>query len=191
VGYLDLRKISVEEAARLAVQKVEAAKSRGATGGAEQKPAAAPAPRVGKLTVKKKFSQQERDEYLDEAFETVATFFKDTLEGLPSQSPGFSGKYKRVTANHFTGMIYRDGERVAQCGIYLGGSAFADQIVFTESLDSTNSMNEGVRVADDGEKMFLKSSGMSSMMRGKQKDCLSPHDAAELFWGVLTWRLQQ
>ena len=48
-----------------------------------------------------------------------------------------------------------------------------------------------VRVADDGDQLFLKSSGMSSLMRAQQKDQLSPHDAAELFWGVLTWRLQQ
>jgi hypothetical protein len=189
LGYLDLRKIKVEEAAQLAIQKVVAAKTRGAA--VKEQPAAAPAPRVGKLTVKKQFTQQERDEYLDEAFEAVATFFKDTLAGLPSQSPGFSGKYKRVTANHFTAVIYRDGEKVAQCGIRLGGSSFANQIVFSENPDSTNSMNEGVSVADVGEQMFLKSSGMSSMMRSEQKDRLTPHDAAELFWGVLTWRLQQ
>ncbi len=80
---------------------------------------------------------------------------------------------------------------MAQCGIRLGGSGFANQIVFSESPDSINSMNEGISVADDGEKMFLKSSGMSSIIRAQQKDRLSPHDAAELFWGVLTWRLQQ
>lgn len=53
LGYLDLRKTAVEEAARLAIQKVEAAKSRGAAVKAQVQPAAAPTPRVGKLTVKK------------------------------------------------------------------------------------------------------------------------------------------
>jgi TIR domain len=191
LGYLDLRKIKVEGAAQLAIQKVAAAKSRGMAVKAEEKPTAAPGPRVGKLTVKKKFSQQERDEYLDEAFEVVATFFKDTLAGLSSQSPGFSGKYKRVTANHFTAIIYRDGEKAAQCGIRLGGSTFANQIVFSENPDSTSSMNEGVSVADDGDQLFLKSSGLSSMVRAQQKAQLTPHDAAELFWGILTWRFQQ
>lgn len=197
LGYLDLRKVKVEDAARLAIEKIAAAKSRGATVKAQEQPAVAPTsspavPRVGKLTVKKKFTQQERDEFLDESFEAIATFFEDTLAGLGSQSPGFSGKFKKVTANHFTAIIYRDGEKVAQCGIRLGGGGvFDNQIVFSENPDSTNSMNEGVGVADDGEQMFLKSSGMSSMLRaGQQKDRLTPHDAAELFWGILTWRLQ-
>jgi hypothetical protein len=191
LGYLDLRKIKVEEVAQLAIQKIVAAKSRG--GGDKALPSStAAAPRVGKLTVKKKFTQQERDDYLDDAFEVIATFFKDTLAGLEAQSPGFSGKFKRVTANHFTAVIYRDGEKAAHCGIRLGGGGvFNNQIVFSENPDSTNSMNEGVSLADDGEQMFLKSSGTSSIVRAQQKDRLTPHDAAELFWGVLTWRLQQ
>ena len=194
VAYLDLRRESVEEVAQTAIEKIKAAKSRGAIGKAQEQPAAAPAPapRVGKLVVKKRFTQQERDDYLEGAFETIATFFKDTLAGLPSESPGFSGKFRRVNANHFTAVVYRDGDKVAQCGVRLGGGGvFNNQIVYSENPDSTNSMNEGVSVADDGEQMFLKAVGMSSMIRPQKKDRLSPHDAAELFWGMLTWRLQQ
>jgi hypothetical protein len=193
VAYLDLRRESVEEVAQTAIEKIKATKSRGAAAKAQAPPAGATAPRVGKLQVKKKFTQQERDDYLEGAFEAIATFFKDTLAGLPSESPGFSGKFRRVNANHFTAIIYRHGDNVAQCGIRLGGGGvFNNQVVFSENPDSTNSMNDGVSVADDGDQMFLKSIGMSSMLRpGQQKDRLTPQDAAELFWGVLTWRLQQ
>jgi hypothetical protein len=187
-----LRKIKVEEVAKITIQKVAAAKSREAPVTTDQNPAAGPGPRVGKLQIKKKFTEQERDEYLDEAFEVVATFFEDTLADLASQNPGFSGKFKRVTANHFTAVIYQDGEKVAQCGIRLGnGVAFNNQIVYSSDPSSTNSMNEGVSVTDDGKELFLKSTGMSGMLRSEWKDRLTPHDAAEQFWRVLTWRLQQ
>jgi hypothetical protein len=193
LGYLDLRRIKVEDAAQLAIQKIATAKSRGA-GGKAHLPSTAARARVGKLTVKKKITQQERDNYLDEAFEVIATFFKDTLAGLGSQSPGFSGKFKRVSANHFTAVIYRDGEKAAQCGIRLGGlggGVFTNQIVYSNDPNATNSMNEGVSVAEDGEQMFLKSTGMSSMIQSPHKDLLMPHDAAELFWGILTWPMQR
>jgi hypothetical protein len=52
-------------------------------------------------------------------------------------------------------------------------------------------MNEAVNVGDDGEAMFLKSMGMSMMTQPRPKERMTQHDAAELFWALLTWRLQQ
>jgi hypothetical protein len=149
--------------------------------------------RTGRLWLKRQFTEQDRDTFLDEAYEVVAKFFKDTTASLASESPGFVGKFKRVNANNFTVIIYRDGKNVAQCGIRLGGlggSVFTNQIVYSNDPNATNSMNEGVSVDDDGEQMFLKSVGMSSMMRSSQKDRLTPHEAAELFWEILTWPLR-
>ncbi len=192
VAYLDLRRETIEEVAKIAIEKIMAARSRGARGSAEaQSLAAPPAPRLGKLRLKKQFTDQDRDGFLDDAFEVVAKFFQDTLAGLASDSTAFVGKFKRISANHFTAVIYRDGKNVAQCGIRLGGlgGAFTNQIVYSSDPNATNSANEWVSVADDGEVMFLKSSGISSMSH--QKDRLAPHDAAELFWEILTRPLQR
>jgi hypothetical protein len=82
----------------------------------------------------------------------------------------------------------KTGFREFQSLFAVGGT---NQIVYSSDPGATNSMNEGVSVVDDGEEMLLKSSGMSSMIRPQQKDRLKSHDAAELFWGLLTWRLQQ
>jgi hypothetical protein len=198
VAYLDLRRDTIEEVAQIAVEKIRAARSRAAGGQVLPQTthvpaAAAPLPRAGKLRVKKQFNDQDRDGFLDDAFEVIAKFFQDTLADLGSESPGFVGKFKRVNANHFTAVIYQQGKNVAQCGIRLGGigGVFSNQIVYSNDPNATNSMNEGVSVADDGEGMFLKSSGMSSMMRTQQKDRLTPHDGAELFWEILTWPLKR
>ena len=194
VAYLDLRRETIEEVAKFAIEKIRAATSRGARGSVEgQPPAAAPVPRVGKLRLKKQFNDQDRDGFLDDAFEIVAKYFQDTLAGLALDSAGFVGKFKKVNANHFTAVIYRDGKNVAQCGIRLGGlgGGFTNQIVYSSDANATNSLNEWVSVADDGEEMFFKSGGMSSMMKSQQKDRLTPHDAAEFFWAILTWPLRR
>ena len=196
LGYLDLRKISVENAARLAIEKIMAARSRGARDQAKVLSAtatAAPAAKTGKLRLKKELTEQDRDTFLDEAYEVIAEFFQDTMSNLPAESAGFVGKFKRVNTNHFTAVIYINGENVAQCGIRLGGAdgAFTNQIVYSNDPNATNSMNEGVSVDDDGEQIFLTSTGISSMVRSDRKARLTPHEAAELFWEILTWRLRQ
>jgi len=200
LGYVDLRQHTVEEVAQLAAQKITAAKSRGTGAEAQAPPPAAPPTgagsppaRTGKLRVKKQFTEQERDGFLEDAFEVVAKYFQDALAGLASEAPGFVGKFKKVNTNHFTAVIYRDGRNVGQCGIRLRGlgGVFTNQIVYSSDPNATNSMNEGVSVADDGEQMFLEAIGMSSLMGPQQKGRLTPHDAAELFWGILTAPLQR
>jgi hypothetical protein len=194
LGYLDLRKIKVADAAQMAIQKIGAAASRGTVNKSQVQPTTVTAAPTGKLRVKKRFTEQDCDTFLEEAYEAIAKFFQDTMAKLGSESPGFVGKFKRINANHFTAVIYRDGKNVAQCGIRLGGlggGTFTNQIVYSNDPNATNSMNEGISVADDGEQMFLKSTGMSAMMRSQPKDRLTSHDAAELFWGILTWPLQQ
>jgi hypothetical protein len=197
LGYLDLRKTKVEDAAQLAIQKIKSAGSRGT----ETKPsvpspsvtAASPTGRTGKLRVKNQFTEHDRDDFLETAYEGVAKYFEDSLAGLAGENPGFVGKFKKINANHFTAVIYRDGKNVAQCGIRLGGlgAGFTNQIIYSSDPGATNSMNEAVSVADDGEAMLLKSTGMSMMANPHLKDRLTPHDAAELFWALLTRSLQQ
>jgi hypothetical protein len=48
-------------------------------------------------------------------------------------------------------------------------------------------------VETDGQAMFLKANGFSSILSGsgKQKDRLAPEDAAELFWSLLIAPLQR
>lgn len=196
LGYIDLRHTTVEKAAELAIQKISAAKTRGSKDEGRMtaaEPPVASQVNAGKLRLKKQFAEQDRDAFLDEAYEIIAEFFEATMGNLASDSPGYVGKFKRISANHFTAIIYRDGKNVAQCGIRLGGlggGVFRNQIVFSNDPNATNSMNEGVSVDDDGSQMFLKPTGLSSALRSTKKEHLTSREAAELFWNVLTWSLQ-
>ncbi len=195
VGYLDLRQHTIEEVAALATEKITAAKSRGVGAGgrsteaapvAAKKAAAGTAARSSNLQIKKQFTEHDRDTFLEETYEFVAKFFEESLAELQIQNEGIVGKFRRINANHFTATVYRNGKSVSACGIRLGG-AFADQISFSHDPNSTNSMNEAVRVNDDGHSLFLKATGFSSMMsgRGKEKERLTAQDAAEMFWALL------
>ncbi len=200
LGYLDLRRLSVEKVAEFAIQKIAVARARVAllkdgkeAGGAAAKKPAPPAARSRNLRIKKEFTEHDRDTFLEEAYEYVAKFFEESLAELQTQNENIAGKFRRVNSNHFTATVYRNGKTVSACGIRLGGAGgvFSNQIVYSNDPNSTNSMNEGVSVAEDGQTMFLRAIGMSTMLSGRAKDRLTTHDAAEMFWSLLIAPLQR
>lgn len=193
VGYLDLRKDSIDDVAAIAVEKITASRSRGGESQAQATPAAEKqAARSNNLQLKKKFTDQDRDAVLEDSYEVIAKYFEESLAGLQQENTGVVGKFRRINANHFTAIVYLDGRNVSQCGIRLGGG-FGKQIVYSTDPNSTNSMNEGVGVADDGHAMFLKAVGFSTMLggRGQAKERLTSEEAAELFWNLLLAPLQR
>jgi hypothetical protein len=200
VGYLDLRQHSIEEVAAIAAEKIRSARScsreaslaQQTNGGTPPKNLVAPLLRADNLQIKKQFTEHDRDTFLEEAFEQIAHAFETSLAELQTQHPGIVGKYRRVNANHFTAAVYRDGRSVGHCGIRMGGMFGRNQIVYSSDPNSTNSMNEAVTVEDDGQAMFLKSMGMAAMFSSAaRKEKLTPHCAAELFWGMLLAPLQR
>lgn len=199
VAYLDLRRESVAEVAAIAIEKITAAKARGGAAGGSTKSVATPAKaatpmlRASSLRIKKQFTDHDRDTFLEEAYEHIAAAFETSLACLQAQHEGIVGKFRRVNANHFTATVYRNGTSVSACGIRMGGMFRVNQILYCTDPNSTSSMNEGVSVVDDGEAMFLKPMGMTTMFsgRGKGKDKMKAQDAAELFWGMLIEPLQR
>jgi hypothetical protein len=148
--------------------------------------------RSSNLRLKKTFTEQDRDTFLDESFEYVANFFEASLAELQVRNEGITGKFKRINAEHFTAIIYRDGKSVGACGIRLSsGFSKYKQIVYSTDPNSTNGMNAAVGIEDDGHTMFLKASGYSHTMRGRgDKEQLTQQGAAELFWSMLISPLQ-
>ncbi len=148
-------------------------------------------PRSINLRLKKEFTEQDRDTFLEESFEYVAKFFEGSLAELQARNEAITGKFKRINAEHFTATIYRNGKSVGACAIRLGGGlSRSKQITYSSDPNSTG-MQEWVGVADDGHMLFLKSNGFSRMGgRGGEKEQLSQQGAAELFWAMLISPLQ-
>lgn len=158
-----------------------------------QSPAALPSalPRSSNLRLKKEFTDQDRDQFLNEGFEYLARFFRGSLKELADRNPGIEGRYQQIDTTKFTATIYRNGKNVSQCAINLGGGGFSrNGITFSYDASArSNSFNEAVSVEADDQTLFFKPLGMDT--RNARESQLSREGAAELYWGMLIARLQE
>lgn len=151
--------------------------------------------RSSNLRIKKTFSDQDYDDFLDDTFEYIANFFDGSLTELSARNPEIETRCKRIDANNFTAFIYKNGKTSNQCRIWMGGlgSSFSSQetICYSSNVSPRNNgFNESVSVVDDGQTMLLRMLGIS--MHSQNRDqTLTQQGAAEYFWGLLIRPLQQ
>lgn len=156
-------------------------------------PNAAPTlpPRSSNLRLARTFTERDKDAFKIETFEYMARFFEQSLGELEARNPGIEGAYRRIDANRFSGVIYRDGKAVARCTVFMGGAAYLNGIAYssTETNDS-NSFNECLSVQCDDQLLFLKAMGFGH--HGGAADAkLSQEGASELYWAMLIQPLQR
>jgi hypothetical protein len=147
-------------------------------------------PRSSNLRLKKEFTDQDRDQFLSEGFEYLSRFFQGSLKELAERNPGIEEKYQQIDATKFTATIYRNGKKVSECAVNIGGGGFRrDGITFSYDASArSNSFNEIVSVETDDQSLFFRPLGMDT--RHAREDHLSHEGAAELFWAMLIVRLQ-
>jgi hypothetical protein len=147
--------------------------------------------RSSNLRVAKRFTDRDKDAFRHEAFEYLAKFFENSLEELAQRNPGIEGTFRRIDANRFTAVAYRDGRAVARCTVFMGGGHFSGGIAYsaTETTES-NAYNENLTVEADDQALFLRSLGMAHLGSRDRNEKLSLEGAAELYWGLFIERLQ-
>ncbi|NPV20371.1 toll/interleukin-1 receptor domain-containing protein [Bradyrhizobium aeschynomenes] len=180
-----------------------ALKARGAPRAAAPKAEAAapspasprgPAPRSSNLRVTKRFTDHDKDAFLHEAFEFIARYFESSLAELAARNPDIKGQFRKVDANRFTAVAYRDGQAVAHCAIRLGHrSGLMSGITYSNSGDAeSTSYNESLSVEADDQTLYLKALGMSTMRRGGREDArLTLEGGAEMYWELFIEPLQR
>ena len=115
-----------------------AVRARGAPkeGVARPSPLAPPASRVAvstaarssNLRVAKRFTQHNKEAFLQDGFEFIAKYFENSLLELAVRNSGIEGRFRRIDANRFTAVAYRDGDAIGRCSIALGsGSGFMSE----------------------------------------------------------------
>lgn len=146
-------------------------------------------PRSSNLRLKKSFSDADTDQYLHEAFDFLARFFEGSLAELQQRNPGIEGRFRKLDANSFTAVIYRDGKKAAECAISIGGGFSRESILYSQNAVARgNSFNEALSVAHDDQMLYLKTMGMS--FRASSEAKLSHDQAADLYWGMLISGMQ-
>jgi hypothetical protein len=148
------------------------------------------APRSSNLRVTKQFTERDKDAFRVETFDYIARYFENSLNELSARNPGIDGNFRRIDANQFTSVIYRDGRAVARCSIFMGTRGFGGGIAYANNDSGAgNSFNESLTVEHDDQSLFLRSLGMS--MRGTADQKLSQEGAAELYWAMFIDPLQR
>lgn len=147
-------------------------------------------PRSSNLRVTKRFTDLDKDRFLHDGFDFVAKFFEGSLEEIQKRNPGITGAFRRIDANQFTAVAYRDGKIVCQCKITLG-AYLGKGIAYSRSVENyNNSINENMTVEADEQSLFLKCLGMSSRdQNGDGK--LSFEGGAERYWAMFIEPLQR
>jgi hypothetical protein len=156
-------------------------------------PAAVTTPRSSNLRITKRFTQRDKEVFLQDSFEFITKYFENSLGELSLRNPGIETRFRRIDANRFTAVAYRDGEAIARCSIVLGsGSGFISGISYSNNDSaSTTSFNENLSVENDDQAIFLKALGMSMLRRGEEKSKLTPEGGAEFYWDMFIEPLQR
>lgn len=150
-------------------------------------------PRSSNLRITKRFTQRDKEVFLQDLFEFITKYFENSLGELSLRNPGIETRFRRIDANRFTAVAYRDGEAIARCSIVLGsGSGFMSGIAYSNNDSaSTSSFNESLSVENDDQAIFLKALGMSMLRRDEEKTKLTPEGGAELYWNMFIEPLQR
>ena len=147
--------------------------------------------RSSNLRVKRSFSEEEVDSFLEETFEYISRYFEASLQELSKRNPQITTTFRRVDANCFTASIYDKGKRASECTIWMGGrDTFHSGIAYSIGITNSRSQyNESLSVDNDGYSLHLRALGMS-MSGMKVPKNMSQEGAGEFYWGILIERLQ-
>ena len=152
--------------------------------------AAASEPRSSNLRIRKTFTERDRDQFIEGAFEFMARFFENSLKELENRNAGIEGAFKRLDATRFTAAVYRDGSALSRCQIRLGGAS-GNGISFSYGNLGDNATNESLSVEVGEQALYLRALGMASFHSITRETHLSFEGAAEYFWSLFIEPLQQ
>jgi hypothetical protein len=147
--------------------------------------------RSSNLRVKRSFSDEEIDQFMEDTYEYIARFFEASLHELSERNPQITTRFKRLDATSFTASVYDTGKRTAECTIWIGSrNSLHNGIAYSGGIVTTrNQYNELLSVDNDGYSLYLRALGMSMFAANSSRD-LSLEGAAELYWGIFIQRLQ-
>ena len=145
--------------------------------------------RSGNLSIKKDFSDEEKDKFELKGFEFVFRYFNNSLDELSKRQEVISYGCRRIDSNTFECIIYSSGKEVSSCVISLGRRQFVQSgISFSYGRDNRGT-NETLTVENDGYLLYFKPT-MSMYYSRKSGDKLSMEGAAEYLWSMFIERLQ-
>jgi len=139
-------------------------------------------------TVRRQFTQRDKDEFLRRAFEEVKALFQTAARELEGRYPEIDAEVEEIHRQKFTCSIYKHGEIVNRCKVWMGGPLARDGISYAEGrhLDTNrdNSCNDWLIIEEDGAALGLRRSQMGFTFGAARDfdDILSARRAGEYLW---------
>lgn len=148
-------------------------------------------PRSSNLSIKKTYTDHDKDAFLDEAYAFIKSYFEGSLEELCARNQHLTYRFKPMDNTSFTATIYMDGKNVNACTIFLGG-AFGNGIAYSSGETSDrNSMNDQLGIDSDESKLFLTNRNYSFLGAYSASKKLTFEGGAEVFWASFISPLQR
>lgn len=150
--------------------------------------------RSSNLSIKKEFTEQERDGFLEETFSYIAKYFENSLSELENRNQEISTNFRRTDANNFTSRIYKQGRLVSQCHVWFGsmmGGGYSNIFYSNSANGGSSGYNESLSVFDNGNMLMLKAAMRRTTGGRDTVSELSAEGAAEYYWSKLIEWLQR
>lgn len=146
--------------------------------------------RVPLPKIKKQFSQRDKDLFLRNSFVVVKTYFQNALQELSHQYQEVETDFAEVHNFKFLSTIYVRGEVANKCKIWIGGLSSSDSIAYQAgqfAIESENSFNDMLSVADDKQSLGFRPSGIwFGSQQNDREQLLTAESVAEYLWRRFT-----
>ncbi|TRL37190.1 toll/interleukin-1 receptor domain-containing protein [Methylosinus sporium] len=141
---------------------------------------------VDRAPLPRRTTDLQKDTFARNAMRDVGTYFQKELDMLEMRDPAWKGEFHQIDANRFTGQVYYEGDAIASCTVFQGGTLDSRAICYVQGVVSTNnSFNETLTVDADEGGPYLKPMGMAMHFRGSRPSRLEPFDAANYLFDLL------
>lgn len=148
-------------------------------------------PRSANLSIKKTFTDHEKDAFLKDSFEYISRFFNGSLDELEKRYSEVSCSFEKIDSRTFSATAYRAGKQASFCQVWYGKDTLAPSgISYSETPSSMgNSVNDSLSIIDDGHTLQLKAL-MSGFGSPHAEGGMTQQGAAEYLWGRFIQKLQ-
>jgi len=175
IGYLDLRKISIDEIAilllkKLGIKKVEVVE--------DDDDLILP-------NIKKEFSDLEKDKFLKASFDIIKNYFNKASKNLETKIEGVRTEFDDITKYKFVTKVYLNGKLINQCKIWIGGMMSGNSISYSEGqfdIHQDTSLNDSLTIKTDEKSIYLVPLGTSFFSNINIPEKASPQDASKYLW---------
>lgn len=147
-------------------------------------------PRSSNLALPRRFTDEDRHDFLVKTFSYIQSYFESSLQELEARNTGITSRLTVVSAEAFKAVVFREGRRIAGCRVMIG-SSFGKGIIYSGSEAAPdNSYNELLSIDDDKHAFYLTAS--MGMFNGRNHEGrLTDEGAAEHLWSMFISDLQQ